>query len=297
MNGASYHAIYRILNDGEFLEASIRSIYPHITGATIITSYDRDNWNRAVEPDGTFVRLLTREFDPERKINLIVTAETNEPMLRNLAMANALPPRGARRAHTAAGAAFVARPDYFWIVDADEIWDDQNVARLKEYIRTHRAQAYLVHAWSYFRSWNWQIEERGWYVSVVRPGFWFGHIRQWRMGFRVRLGLKIASLRFLPQPLGYRILRANVVPPGVARFHHGSYIGDRGRIAAKLASSPHREDMISAWLERVWDGWGPGLRNFHPLDPERFPVATHVPTSDLPGVITGAPWPPGWLEH
>lgn len=294
---SSYHAIYSVLNDSEFLVASLQSIYPHITGATVITNYDRDHWDKPISPDGTLELLLSREIDPERKVNVIVCSDESEPRRRNRAMALANLPRAGRRVVSLRpGPTRLPAPDYFWIVDADEIYEDADVLRLKEFVRTHRARAYLLWAHNYFRSWNWRVEEDGWYVAVVRPGYWFGHIRQWYPTLRVRLFQKLVFERLMPEQLAYRFLGARRVPRDVAVFHHGSYVGERSRIEAKLASSPHREEFTPDWLERVWDAWTPEMRNFHPINPERFPVAEHVPTSDLPAAIRNHPWPEGWLE-
>lgn len=287
-----------MLNDPEFLEASLRSVYPHITGATVITRYDRDRWDQPVVPDRTVELLLSREIDPERKVNLIVSNEESEPRQRNRAMAfNHLPRRGRRVVPTFEGPPLLTPPDYFWIIDADEIYDDDNVARLKAYIARHPAQSYLVWADSYFRTWNWRIEEDGWYVAVVRPGFWFGHIRQPYPGPRVRAFEKLAAKRVLPERVAYRFLRSRCVPRDVAVFHHGSYVGGRDRIEQKFATSGHRPDLVDSWMERVWDNWTPDMRDFHPLEPARFPSATFVPTADLPPAIREHRWPAGWIDR
>src|SRR4051812_1244285 len=78
VEGESFHAIYLVLNDFQLSPASWRSIYPHIPGAPVVTSHDRDRYGRAVVPDATLDALLTRELDPERKVNVIVCTEGSE---------------------------------------------------------------------------------------------------------------------------------------------------------------------------------------------------------------------------
>jgi len=88
-----------------------------------------------------------------------------------------------------------------------------------------------------------------------------------------------------------------LVPPSVAVCHHGSYVGSRERIAAKLKSTPHRDEHPDDWMERVWEKFTPEMTNFHPAVPERWPCAVHVQTEDLPPAIKNANWPEGWIER
>jgi hypothetical protein len=295
--GASYHAIYLVLNEAQLFEASLRSIYPHITGATVITSHDHDRFDRPVEPDHTVPALLSRDLDPERKVNVLVCAEGDEVSLRNRAMAFALPPsRAAARHGQQPSRARIPTPDWFWIVDADEIYDDGDVHRLKAYVAEHRARAYQVTADNYWRSWNWRIEQRGSYVVIVAPGVWFGELRHPQVRPRDRVLRRLATWGVVPRDLSDRWRGIAEVPRDVAIFHHGSYLGDRDRIAAKLERSGHRDQHLADWLDRVWDGWTPDARDLHPFDPPAFPCAQHVATAQLPEAIRTTTWPDGWLE-
>jgi hypothetical protein len=294
----SYHAIYLVLNDAEFFPASLRSIYDHISGATVITSYDRDRWDRIVEPDSPVEALLSRELDPERKVNVIASVDIAEARLRNQAMAFVRPPRKPRRVPAPDRAhSRIAATDYFWIVDADEIYDERSILNLKEYVRTTRANTYLLRPTSYFRTWNWRVEEPTYYVAVVTPGFWFGELRHRYVTPWVRVFQKLSDLRVLPREAALRAFGARCVPIDVATYHHGNYVGGRDRIEAKLASSGHRFEFNQNWLHDVWDHWTPETRNFHPHIPEQFPFAVHVPTAELPSAIAGHDWPVGWIER
>ena len=295
--GTSFHAVLLVLNEQTFLEASLRSIYPHATGITVVTSYDHDRFDRRVEPDGTVSMLLSRALDPDAKVNVIVAAEGSEPALRNRAMAFASLPPGARPTgpDPRAGDRRVEQPDWFWIVDADEIYDDADVARLKRWITEHPARAYRLHAFNYWRSWNWRIEEREPYLVLVRPGRWFGSLRHLRAPFLHRVAQKLAHERLLPPALAARLQGERVVPRDVAVFHHGSYLGDRARIATKFGSSGHRDDVAARWLDDVWDAWTPDRRDLHPVDPPNFPRAVPVATAALPAAIREHRWPAGWL--
>ena len=295
--GDRYHAIYLVLNGWDFFPASLRSVYPHISGATVVTSYDRDRFGTPVEPDRTVAALLSRELDPERKVNVLVCTDAAEAVLRNRAMAFAAPPPAATAVASAEpGAASTPAPDWFWIIDADEIYDADNVARLKQYVRQHPASAYALASTSYWRSWNWRIEQRDHRVVLVRPGRWFDHLRHLRLGVPARVARRLRHVGALPEDLAARLMGARDVPREVAAFHHGDFVGDRDRIAAKLATSGHRAQFDDGWLRRVWDAWTPDMTDLHPFDPPMFPAATHVATAALPAEIAGCAWPAGWLE-
>lgn len=294
---ASYHAIYLVLNDYEFFPASLRSIYPHITGATVVTSYDRDRYDREVVPDRTITELLTRDLDPDRKVNVIVATEGTEPALRNRAMAfAALPPAAGDVWSPDPGRARIERPDWFWIVDADEIYAADDVHRLKEFVSTHPAVAYRVAAENYWRTWNWRIEQTGSYLVLLRPGEWFGHLRERHVSVAGRAVQKLAHERLLEESTSWRLQRTRLVPRSIAVFHHGSYLGDRHRIARKLGASGHAPEFLDGWLERVWDAWTPEMRDLHPIAPPTFPQACHVPTEELPCEVREHPWPEDWIE-
>ena len=296
--GPSYHAIYLVLNDMEFFPASLRSIYDHITGATVVTSYDLDRWDRAVEPDSPVTGVLSRELDPERKINVIAAVDVSESALRNRAMAFVDLPRRARRNLTRdATVTHMEQPDYFWIVDADEIYDETSVRNLKDYVAAHRANTYMLRPTSYFRTWNWRVEEPVYHVAVVTPGFSFGELRHRYVTPKVRVLRKLWDVGLLPRDVAFRAFGARCLPIDVATYHHGNYVGDRGRIEAKLAASGHRFEFDRDWLRDVWDRWTPQTRNFHPHVPEQFPAAVHVPTAELPPVIAEHAWPDGWIER
>jgi len=296
VEGESFHAIYLVLNDFRLFPASLRSIYAHISGATVITSYDRDRFGSPVTPDATVTSLLSRELDPERKVNVIIATEGSEAALRNRAMAFACPaPQASRIRDREQGLPVTPRPDWFWIVDADEIYEAAAVHRLKQFVREHRAPAFLAGSYSYWRSWNWRIEESSHRVVLVEPGLWFDHLRHLHLSPVARLARKLHHLHIAPDRAAAPFIGMRV-PRDVAVFHHGDWIGDRGRIEAKLASSGHRSQFLDGWLERVWDPWTPEMRDLHPFDPPVFPRAEHVSTSDLPAEIRDHAWPDGWLE-
>jgi hypothetical protein len=86
------------------------------------------------------------------------------------------------------------------------------------------------------------------------------------------------------------------VPAHVGVFHHGAYVGPRDRIAQKVSSFSHSDEIPARWLTDVWDRWTPEMRNFHPVEPSAFPGAGAISTADLPSEIRDFPWPSGYLD-
>lgn len=291
----SVHAVFFALNEVPFFRAALASVYDVISGATVITRYDRDRYGAAVEPEGLVEALLSRDVDPERKVELIVTNEGNEAQARNRAMAYAQ--RQSRVRRLAGEPRSIPAPDLFWHIDADEVYDPDDIPRLLAWVSEHPAQAYRLELRTYFRTWNWRVTELGTFTAMTRPGFRFGDIRDpyptcWRRGWG-----KASRLGLVSEDFRLRRERARLVPPEVAVCHHGSYVGDRDRVAQKVRRSSHRTEIADDWLARVWDKWNPDLRDLHPTDPPRFPAAVHVPTRDLPPAIRDGDWPEGWIER
>jgi hypothetical protein len=294
-DAASYHAIYLVLNDGDFFEASLKSVYSHITGATVVTSYDRDRWGNPVVPDRTIEKLLSREWDPEGKVNVLIASDGVEHVLRNRAMQFARGNGHATKDEPAAPDGLVP-PDYFWIIDADEIYEDADVERMKTYVESHAAPAYRLTWRIYFRTWNWYFEEEPRFLAIVRPDFVFSGLRHGRRTLLQRVLFRLAQNRFVSDTTRFRLLGIRDIPGDVAVCHHGSYVGERERIAAKLESSGHRDEHVEGWMENVWDQWTPESRNLHPMRPDLYSQAHPISTDRLPPAIRNHEWPAGWLD-
>ena len=295
---ARLHAIYLVLNERPMFEASLRSVYPHVDGVTVVTSYDHDRYDVPVTPDDTVPRLLDRDLDADRKVNVLVAAEGTEASLRNRAMAFVCPPgRSQRRTGRDPSVDRIGRPDAFLIVDADEIWPATALDKLRRWLPDHPAAAHRVQRDDHWRSWNWRIEGDTPALALVRPGTWFADLRHVHHDPRQRLLRRLQQRGRVDADLAGRLGGVVDVPVDVARFLHGSWLGDRERVAAKLATSGHRDQVGARWLADVWDAWTPESRDLHPFDPPMFRRAVHVPTAALPEEVTRIEWPEGWIEE
>jgi hypothetical protein len=289
-----FHAIYLVLGDEVFLEPSIRSVYDHVDAITIVTAYDR-TWSGDPRPPSPAVEMvLERAFDPDRKISLVVAHHTSEARCRNAVMDMVTPP-GRRPQIRPQGDYDVepALPDYYLIVDADEAWDGEDIERLRTHIASDRLPSYRAGAHRYFTRWRYRIDGLEWSTVAIRSDVRFHHLRN----VRQRLWQRALGRALRPWPRWRaRVTRIGDVPAEVAVFHHGSYVGPRERIAAKLAASGHAHEVQPNWMEEVWDGWTPERRNLNPVWPELYPQAREIPLEALPEQIRTHRWPDEYLE-
>jgi hypothetical protein len=289
------HAIYAVLDETALFRASVTSIYPHVEGITVITTYDRDWEGRRRDASPLVPLVLGRDLDPDRKIELVIANETNEARARNRAMDLAAPRRASirvRRQHQHDDAYVV--PDYFLIIDSDEIYEAGTLDRLKDHVAQQRRPLYRVACRRYFKRWNYRIEGLEWMLAFVRADQRLPYLRMRPVGLHRRAA---AHLPGMPATLRSRLRGAVDIPADVGIFHHGSYVGPRSRIAAKLASFGHSHEVRVNWLEDVWDRWTPDARDFNPTHPARFPSAERVSTDALPVEIAGQPWPADYIER
>jgi hypothetical protein len=286
--------VYAVLDDQCLFEASLASIYDHVDRITVITTHDRD-WRHVPRSPGSLVeRLLERACDPARKIDVLVTTETSEARARNRAMDYAAPRRrslAVTKEHD--DDQRLEPPDYFLIVDADEIYEADALPRIYEFVARERRQLYRVACVRYFKEWNYRVDGYEWAVSLVRADQRLPYLRMRKPALPRRA---VARVPALPDWARSRLLGFLDIPPEVGVFHHGSYVGPRERIAAKLGSFGHAADVRPGWLEETWDTFSADVVDFHPVKPWVFPSATHVANEDLPAEIHGAAWPPGYLQ-
>ncbi|HXY93221.1 MAG TPA: hypothetical protein VEP49_12140 [Acidimicrobiia bacterium] len=289
------HAIYAVLDEVPLFRASVASIYPYVSGITVITAHDRDWLGERREPGRLVSTILGRHLDPERKIDLIVTNEINEARARNRAMDYAAPrSRSVRVVRQHDRDPGFEPPDYFLIIDADEIYEGVAMERLIAYVARDRRRVYRVPCVRYFKRWNYRIEGYEWAFAFVRADWRIQHIRGRRANI-VRRGA--AHIPGMPAAAAARLRGFVDIPADVGVFHHGSYVGPRERIAAKLGSFGHQHQVPDGWLTDVYDPWTPDARDFNPAFPDLFPSAERLDVEALPAEIVDRAWPSDYLER
>ncbi len=288
------HAVYVALDEPALFRASIASVYDHVERIVVVTTHDRDWRGIAREPSAIVASVLSRDVDPQRKIDLIVTSETSEARARNRAMDYAAPRPSSlrvRREHDA-DASYVP-PDYFLIVDCDEVYASDDLERLKAFGAARRRPLYRTACVRYFKRWNFRIHGYEWAVTFVRADQRLPYLRM-RKPPLVRRAL--AKVPGAGQAVRDRLLGYVDIPAAVGVFHHGSYVGPRRRIEQKIESFGHADEVVPRWMEQVYDRWTPSATDFNPAFPGLFAGADAVALEDLPPEIRAFPWPPEYLE-
>ena len=275
------HAIILARNEERFIENQLRTLYPFCSGISVLTQYDRDWYGRAVTPDRT-AELVLRHHDPEGKIQLVVRRFPDEAAARNTEMHSLLgaPDRGVMSHGSPLEKirAFHARPDYFWIVDADEFYDVATVPAILERLAQRRPRGMRVQGFNYLGSWNHRVPADVipfFHFGFLRPGVFF-ECRRTVSWNESRLS-KLFRILHLPD-WSADVFGFETCPAEVGFFHHGCWLGDQAQMLNKLAKSSHRETNTMAYQSQVLSY-----------------RTEYLPTSDLPQNIRDWSWPPGMI--
>lgn len=275
------HAICLALNEEPFIEACLDSIYDHCSGISVISQYDRDYYDNPVTPDRTVERVLNFP-DPSGKINMVVRRYKDETVARNHEMKAILTrPYEGVKSHGVPMERikeFHQRPDYFLIVDADEIYDKTTFPNIVEYLEKKKPQGMRISAFQYGFTWNERIPPH------IGGHHHFGFIKAGMM-FEMRRKISWNELRIknlckklhLPDLSG-RLFGFIDCPTEIGVFHHASYIGGPERLTAKFQKHSHQEVNNVKYIERI------KAIHFDKVD-----------SSILPENILRHMWPSGWL--
>lgn len=276
------HAIVLALNEEPFIANVLAMLYPYCSGISVLTQYDRDWYGKPVTPDRT-LDIAANYPDPEGKVHVSLRRWRDQSAALNNEMA-------ALSSDAAKGVLghgtpleeirhFHQTPDYFWIVDADEFYDPDTIPAMLALLERRRPRGMRVHAFNYVKTWNRRVPmEKVAFrqFGFVRPGVRFVTARQtsWNES---RLS-KLFGLLRLPD-FSAALFGFIECPKEVAIFHHGCWLGDRARLAAKAAKSPH------LWMDT-------------PDYPEQVSATPYewIATGALPSTIRDGVWPKDYFD-
>jgi hypothetical protein len=281
-NTLRVHAIILALNEEVFIKAQLSSIYPFCSGISIITQFDRDWYGKLIKPDKMVEEILNFE-DPEGKIQLVVRRSPDEAAARNMEMlafdkaaykrilSHGRPMEDIEKFH--------GPPDYFWIIDADEIYDVATIPSILEYLFNTKPRGLRVTGYNYLRTWNRRVPRSVidfTHFGFLRPGILFEQRRvvSWNES-RLAKGFRLLHL----PDLSKNVYGFKTCPESVGVFHHGCWLGDDARIASKFLKSSHQESQH----------WKPGS-----VDEIK---SEFVPTKDLPVNIQESVWPQHFFDE
>jgi len=273
------HAICIALNEEDFIVELLKSMYPFCSGISIITQYDRDYFGKKVIPDNT-VQYALNFPDCESKIHVVTRRYNDETASRNHEMMSILS-NGSKgiRPHAASikeVKQFFEPPDYFLIVDADEIYDVTTLPAIIEYLKLKKPRAMRVSAFEYGFNWNLRVPPATWthhQFGFVRAGVMFEERRvlNWNE-YRIK---KLLSLIKMETKLSNKLLGYLDCPKEVGMFHHGAYVRrDKQKIIEKMSKHSHPENHNPEFLEKI-------LKQKYDF----------IPTEELPINIREGQWP------
>lgn len=243
-NNLQIHAIILALNEEIFIKAQLNTIYSFCSGISVITQYDRDWYGKPVVPDDT-VNIALNYPDPAGKIHLLIRRLPDEAAARNMEMISftsksfeKIMSHGRSREDISS---FHKAPDYFWIIDADEIYDESTIPAILKYLKERRPRGMRVTGYNYLRNWNRRVprsEVDFTHFGFIKPGLLFTQRRviSWNE-FRVA---KLFKTLGMPD-FSARLFGFIDCPESIGVFHHGCWLGDDGRIEQKFQKSSHQE--------------------------------------------------------
>ncbi len=276
MSNLKIHAIVKALNEENFIINQLNTLYPFCDKISIMTQYDRDWYGKMVKPDKT-VSLVLDYPDPEGKIYISIrkfpdeTSGVNMEMLsfNKKAYKNTIP----HGSPPEVIAHFHNPPDYFWYVDADEIYDVATIPSILDYLDKKRPRGLRVTGYNYVRTWNQRVPRS--VVDFTHFGFIKAGIllEQHRtINWNEKRLKKLCKILHLPDISG-KVFGFMVCPESVGVFHHGCWLGDNTRLASKFLKSSHTY---------THNAEADSVDNFEQVI---------VPTKDLPKNIQEGKWP------
>lgn len=277
------HAIILALNEEVFIANQLATLYPFCSGISVLTQYDRDWYGKRVTKDRT-LEVVANYPDPEGKIHLVLRRWRDQAAALNCEMA-AVSSRPYRRVISHGTPSeeirrFHAKPDYFWIVDADEFYDPDTIPGIISLLHEKRPRGMRVHGYNYVKTWNRRVPMdvvRFCQFGFVQPGITFESIRH--VSFNESRLAKLLNLLHLPD-FSARLFGFVECPKEIGVFHHGCWLGDRERLRAKGSKSAH------TWANT-------------PDYPELIASYTYqlISTTELPRSIRDAKWPHDYFDQ
>ena len=173
---------------------------------------------------------------------------------------------------------FVA-PDYFLIVDADEIYEAGTLERLAAYVSRDRKPLYRVPCVRYFKRWNYRIDGYEWTIALVLAVQRLPYLRL-RKPNLLRRGARGAGHAARLASTTPRLRRHSAL---VGVFHHAAMSALAHVSKPNFGVSATRTKSIPTGCAAVWDAWTPDTLRFQsrlsgPLSSRSASIFRHCQT-------------------
>lgn len=241
---ATVGAVYCVYYASEFLEESVRRIYPLVDSIIFLLNFKP--WSGDIIPgaqEQSYQRILNLS-DPSNKFKIYSQYWKNETIQRN------------------SGLEILKNIGIDWclIVDDDELYNRNELKKVLNSLNTAIHVAYLFYHQIYWKNRYTIIEGLfGSFPSLIRTNglVYFNENR---------------TILVKSKQTWFTISAENIV------CHHMSYVRSDDKIYKKLKMSSHAKSVVSLsdWFNNVWLKWSPEMINLGPIVPDSFKKAVPV---------------------
>ncbi len=267
-------AVFCVYNEQEYLEYALRGILPAVDQVILLLGlapYDAYNPKaREISRSDRTEAIVDTVARKELKITVVKGIWSSEVEHRNAGLDLCLQ----------------NGTDYYWLVDGDEVYREDHLRNIRQEIEKRpEVGTFIIKCHIFWRSFAYRIpaQQMSW-----RP----------RRIFKVTRHRRILGLRF---PYRCRFTGQNETnslgpvyefPPERAVFYHFSYARSAQAMEDKFRTFSHAHEIKQEWIANVWKKWPSDrtMKNIHPVDPPKFPCATHQPPDDFPSVMREHPY-------
>ena len=248
---ARFAAVCCIYDDDSWLAPAIESVYDACDSIWCLVG--ERPWSGEATDQTPLRQRIARLPDPAAKIHVVRGDWPDEASQRNEGL----------RIASDAGA------DYCFVLDADEIYDSEQLARAMQVVRENpQIDCWRSTCFTYWKSHRYRVDPPEQTLSNVFV--------------RIGTGTFVDNRE-------YRSATSFALPPDILRFHHMSYARTDQQILRKLSTFGHAREVVPDWFERVWRRWDSdrSIENLNPCWPAAYRRIVEQPYDALPQVLRG----------
>jgi GT2 family glycosyltransferase len=249
---ATFAAVCCIYDDDSWLAAAVESVYGACT--TIWFLVGERPWNGEATDQAPLLERIASLPDAAHKIRIVRGNWPDEASQRN------------------AGLALVreAGDDYCLVLDADEIYDADQLAQAVTLVRENpQIDCWRASCFTYWKSYRYRVDPP---EAVTAP-----------------IVVRSGTGRFVENRMYEAPAHANL-PLETLAFHHMSYARTDEQIRRKITTFGHARDVVPGWFENVWLRWNVDrtIRDLNPCWPGAYQRIVEQPYELLPASLRRA---------
>lgn len=239
-------AVYCVYDDDEFLEVSLEPVKNNLDKVLFLIS-DVPWFGKVTDNSSTISKiknlcLLNSNFE------LVQDHWVNEADQRNFGLTYF----------------YSQNIDYCFIIDTDEIYQEEQFKNIIQYISTHHEIVAFHIYWNTYWTKQYYVitprEEFTPLIAVKTDNFIFTSMRQGITGIQRTKDFVFTS----KQKERYNGVIIN-------KFcFHLSYARTNEKIKRKIETFSHANQINKTWYEEVWKKWRPTSKNLHPIEPSQY---------------------------